>query len=105
MANQKKTFQVVRPGNAGQISPEQIAAEHYRAFSQQMQSIAQGILYNMLHNAKPQTSAEGAALVDRALEMAEHYMHAAGPAVKVAFDRQMALADEEAKKEEANKAN
>lgn len=105
MANQKKTFQVVRPGNAGQISPEQIAAEHYRAFNQQMQSIAQGILYNMLHNAKPQTSAEGAALVDRALEMAEHYMHAAGPAVKVAFDRQMALAEEEAKKEEANKAN
>ena len=105
MANQKKTFQVVRPGNAGQISPEQIAAEHYRAFSQQMQSIAQGILYNMLHNAKPQTSAEGAALVDRSLEMAEHYMHAAGPAVKVAFDLQMALAEEEAKKEEASKAN
>ena len=107
MTNPKRPLQVVRPGNqpAGQISKEQIAAEHYRAFSQQMQSIAQAILYNMLHAFHPQTTPEGKALVDRSLAMAEHYMHAAGPAVERAFKEQIALAEAEAKKrEEAEKA-
>ena len=108
MTNPKRPIQVVRPGNqpAGQISKEQIAAEHYRAYNQQMQSIAQAILYNMLHAFHPQTTPEGKALVDRALEMAEHYMLNAGKAVEKAFEKQMALAEaEEAKKkEEAEKA-
>lgn len=81
-------------------SPAQIAAEHYRAFSQQMQSIAQAILYNSLQTAAPQTTAESAALVDRSLEMAAHYMHAAGPAVEQAFKEQMALAEAAREKEE-----
>lgn len=87
MTNPKRPIQVVRPGNP---TPEQIAAEHYRAFSQQMQSLAQGFLYNMLHSAP--IEAVGPGLVDKALQMAEHYMHTAGPAVKKAFDAQMALA-------------
>lgn len=102
--NKKPTIQV-RPGKTGQPTPEQIAAEHYRAFSQQMQSIAQAIMYNSLHTRAPQTTASAVALVDRSLEMAAHYMHAAGPAVKEAFEKQMALAEAEAKKkEEAEKA-
>ena len=98
MTNQKRPLQGVKPGNqpAGQISKEQIAAEHYRAYSQQMQSIAQAIMYNMLHAFYPQTTAEGKALVDRALEMAEHYMLNAGKAVEKAFEKQMALAEAEA---------
>lgn len=104
MTKNQRPIQVVRPGKpAGQISKEQIAAEHYRAFSQQMQSIAQAILYNSLHTAAPKTAAEGAALVDLSLEMAEHYMHAAGPAVEKAFEKQMALAEAEAKKKEEEK--
>lgn len=89
--NKKPTIQV-RPGKPGQPTPEQIAAEHYRAFSQQMQSIAQAIMYNSLHTRAPQTTASAVALVDRSLEMAAHYMHAAGPAVQKAFEKQMALA-------------
>lgn len=87
-------------------SPAQIAAEHYRAFSQQMQSIAQAILYNMLHGAADKVSPTQAnAMVDLSLEMAEHYMHAAGPAVEKAFKEQMALAEAEAeRKEQAEKA-
>lgn len=101
MTKNQRPIQVVRPGKpAGQISKEQIAAEHYRAFSQQMQSIAQAILYNSLHTAAPKTAAEGAALVDRSLAMAEHYMHAAGPAVEKAFKEQMALAEAAREKEE-----
>lgn len=105
MTNPKRNIQVVRPGNqpAGQISKEQIAAEHYRAYNQQMQSIAQAILYNMLHAFHPQTTPEGKALVDRALEMAEHYMHAAGPAVEKAFKEQMALAEAAREKDQAEK--
>lgn len=102
--NKKPNIQV-RPGKpAGQISKEQIAAEHYRAFSQQMQSIAQAILYNSLHSAAPKTAEEGAALVDRSLEMAEHYMHAAGPAVEKAFNEQMVLAEAAREKEEKEQA-
>lgn len=106
MTKNQRPIQVVRPGNqpAGQISKEQIAAEHYRAFSQQMQSIAQAILYNSLHNAAPQTTADGAALVDLSLAMAEHYMHAAGPAVEKAFKEQMALAEAAREKEEKEQA-
>lgn len=99
MTNQKRPLQGVEPGNqpAGQISKEQIAAEHYRAYNQQMQSIAQAIMYNMLHALyPPRTTAEGKALVDRALEMAEHYMLNAGKAVEKAFEKQMALAEAEA---------
>ena len=81
-------------------SPEEIAANHFRAYNQQMQSIAQAILYNSLQTAAPQTTAEGAALVDRSLEMAAHYMHAAGPAVEQAFKEQMALAEAEAERKE-----
>lgn len=106
MTNSKRPLQGVKPGNqpAGQISKEQIAAEHYRAYSQQMQSIAQAIMYNMLHALyPPRTTAEGKALVDRSLEMAEHYMLNAGKAVEKAFEKQMALAEAEAetKKKEA----
>lgn len=106
MTKNQRPIQVVRPGYqpVGQISKEQIAAEHYRAFSQQMQSIAQAILYNSLHTAAPQTTADGAALVDLSLAMAEHYMHAAGPAVEKAFKEQMALAEAAREKEEAEKA-
>ena len=82
-------------------SAAEIADAHFRAYSQQMQSIAKGILYNSLHCEAPHTSAEGIALVDRALEMAAHYMQAAGPAVAAAFEKQMALAAEEAAKQEA----
>lgn len=99
MTNPKRPLQGVKPGNqpAGQISKEQIAAEHYRAYSQQMQSIAQAILYNMLHASyPPRTTAEGKAFVDRSLEMAEHYMLNAGKAVEKAFEKQMALAEAEA---------
>ena len=99
MTNQKRPLQGVKPGNhpAGQISKEQIAAEHYRAYNQQMQSIAQAIMYNMLHALyPPRTTAEGKALVDRALEMAEYYMLNAGKAVEKAFEKQMALAEAEA---------
>ena len=98
MTNPKRPLQGLKPGNqpAGQISKEQIAAEHYRAYNQQMQSIAQAIMYNMLHAFHPQTTAEGNALVDRALEMAEHYMLNAGKAVEKAFEKQMALAEAEA---------
>ena len=92
----------MKPGKpARQISKEQIAAEHYRAYNQQMQSIAQAIMYNMLHALyPPRTTAEGKALVDRALEMAEHYMLNAGKAVEKAFEKQMALAEAEAKKKD-----
>ena len=102
MTNQKRPLQGVKPGNqpAGQISKEQIAAEHYRAYNQQMQSIAQAIMYNILHAFYPQTTAEGKALVDRSLEMAEHYMLNAGKAVEKAFEKQMALAEAEAEKAE-----
>ena len=87
-------------------SPEEIAANHFRAYNQQMQSIAQAILYNMLHGAADKVSPTQAnAMVDLSLEMAAHYMHAAGPAVEQAFKEQMALAEAEAnKKEEAEKA-
>lgn len=78
-------------------SAAEIADAHFRAYSQQMQSIAQGILYNMLHGAADKV----AATVDLALEMAAHYMQAAGPAVAAAFEKQMALAEAEAKKREA----
>ena len=103
MTKNQRPIQVVRPGKpAGQISKEQIAAEHYRAFSQQMQSIAQAILFNMLHGAadKDMSSAQAKAMVDLSLEMAEHYMHAAGPAVEKAFKEQMALAEAAREKEE-----
>lgn len=83
-------------------SAAEIADAHFRAYSQQMQSIAQGILYNMLHGAADKVSpTQAKATVDLALEMAAHYMQAAGPAVAAAFEKQMALAEAEAKKQEA----
>lgn len=85
---------IVRIPAAAKPSKEELAAEHYRAFSQQMQSIAQAILYNLCHNAGPDA---GPALVDKSLEMAAHYMHTAGLAVKAAFEKQMELAAAESK--------
>ena len=94
----------IRPIGAkgAEPTPEQLAAERFRAFSQQMQSIAQGIIYNSLHGKPIETAAEGASLVDAALETASYYMLHAGPAVEKYFNAHLEIVA--AKKAEAEKA-
>lgn len=90
----KLPFNGVTPNN--KPTPEQIAAEHYRAFSQQMLSIVQGCLYNLCQHAGEVAISE--ALVDKAFSMARRYMEQAGPQVEATFK---AVMEQRQKEQEA----
>jgi hypothetical protein len=94
--SKNNTPQVLRPIGA-KPTPEQLAAERYRAFSQKLESIAQGILYNAVNSAYIETEEARRILVDGALEMAADFIK---KAPKVTLDAFKAIV-EEAEKESA----
>ena len=100
--NKTKTLKGAKPLQAPTpLTQEQHAAMVGRAFTQKFNSIAEGIIFNLVHGAASTGSLPAPVLiVDEVLAITETYMEKVGPACDEAFDRIFNKTEEETKKED-----
>lgn len=83
------------------LTQEQQAAMVGRAFTQKFNSIAEGILFNLVHGAASSGNLPApSVIVDQVLTITETYMEEVGPACDNAFECIFNKKEEETKKED-----
>jgi len=91
MAKRPTTIRIPAQGAAGApkpLNPQEQLAAIARGFTQQYQSIAQGVLYNLVHGYATSGNVVPAAdlLVKEVLEVTDSFMANVGPACDKAFE-------------------
>jgi len=98
MTNKPQKIRAIgaQPPKPSQLTEQERLAAIQRGYTQKYESIAQGVLFNLLNNASSFGSvvAEPEAVVRAAIAVTSAFMDQIGPAVDEGFDKLMKAANE-----------
>lgn len=85
--NKPKTVRLPQGSAPKPLTQQEQIAAISRGFTQQFNSIAQGVLFNLVHGyANSGNMPKTASVVDEAITITESFMEEVGPACDAAFD-------------------